>query len=217
LRRRIGLLGGTFDPIHFGHLQLAELAMRQCSLAKVLFIPAAAPPHKTDRAITAFTHRVKMISLALAATPGFQLTSLEGDLPSPSYTIDTLLYLAEKHAPDDEFYFILGADAFLEINTWKSCAELLARTHFIVAGRSGYSPGAFESFAASLGYARRGEAWFHSSGNTKLFYLPEATDDISSSAVRSRIARRDSLEGLVPRDVIHYIDTNNLYALPPSG
>jgi len=217
LKRRIGLLGGTFDPVHFGHLQLAEIAMKQCGLEKILFIPAAQPPHKADRMITDFQHRVTMIQLALAGRPFFQLTSLEGDLPAPSYTIDTLRCLAGKCLRSQGFYFILGEDAFLEINTWKSCEELLTLTNFIVAGRSGYSIDAFESFAGSLGYARKGRAWLHSSGKMELLYLPEATENISSSAVRDRIERGQSLERLVPAEVITYITANKLYTILPSS
>ena len=211
MKKRIGLLGGTFDPLHFGHLQLAEIAMSQCCLDRILFIPAANPPHKTDRRIAGFQHRVNMLRLVLAHRPVLQLTTLEGDLPSPSYTIDTLACLAQKCPHGGEFYFILGVDAFLEIDTWKSYRELLMRTNFIVAGRSGCSFDAFEALALSLGYVPKDGIWLYPSADMEMHYLSEATDDISSSAVREAIRRGLSLHGLVPEEVIDYIEENNLY------
>jgi nicotinate-nucleotide adenylyltransferase len=211
LKRRIGLLGGTFDPIHFGHLQLAEVALKRCDLHQVLFIPAASPPHKNSRDITDFQHRVNMIKMALAGQVAFKLSMLEASLPTPSYTIDTLTFLVRKRKKNEELYFILGEDAFLEIDSWKAHQELLSLTNFIVSGRSGYSPEYFQSFAQSLGYFLKGQIWSDPSSEREIIFLPTETDNISSSTVRERIRKRMPLHGLIHRNVINYIKKYSLY------
>jgi nicotinate-nucleotide adenylyltransferase len=217
LKRRIGLLGGTFDPIHFGHLQLAEIALKRCGLYQIFFIPAANPPHKSLQKIADFQHRVNMVRMALAGKAALKLSLLEANLPAPSYTIDTLTVLLRKCKVNEEFYFILGEDAFLEIESWKSHQKLLALTNFIVSGRSGYSPEYFASFAQSLGYIVQGDIWCDPSGKRVIIFLPAATDDISSSAVREKIQEKLSLQGLIPGDVIDYIKKNNLYEFRESS
>ena len=112
--RKIGLLGGTFDPIHYGHLQLAESALVECKLDKVVFIPSALPPHKNGAVITSFRHRLAMLSLAGQGFNGFECNAIEGDLPKPSYTIDTLRELLKHYKSDCQLYFMIGADAFLD-------------------------------------------------------------------------------------------------------
>lgn len=211
MKRRIGLLGGTFDPIHFGHLQLAEIALKKCDLHEVLFIPAATPPHKNSRNITEFQHRVNMLKMALAGQTAFKLSMLEASLPAPSYTIDTLTVLVQKCKKNEELFFIIGEDAFLEIDSWKAHEKLLSLINFIVSGRSGYSPEYFQLFAQSLGYFSKGQAWSDPSGKREIFFLPTATDDISSSAVREKIRKKIPLQGLIPGDVIDYIKKYNLY------
>jgi nicotinate-nucleotide adenylyltransferase len=213
LTKRIGILGGTFDPIHFGHLQLAEIALKMCDLHRVLFIPAATPPHKNTRTITDFKHRVNMIKMALAGQTSFRLSILEASLPAPSYTIDTLTVLLRKSTKNEEFFFIMGEDAFLEIDSWKAHERLLSLTNFIVSGRSGYSPEYFQSFAQSLGYFSKGQTWSDPSGKREIIFLPTATDNISSSVVREKIRRGITLQGLIPREVIDYIKKYNLYKI----
>jgi nicotinate-nucleotide adenylyltransferase len=211
LTRRIGVLGGTFDPIHFGHLQLAELALKRCNLVEVLFIPAANPPHKPCHHVAGFRHRVNMMKIALAGKSAFRLSELEASLPAPSYTIDTLTFLTKNQGKDDEFYFIIGEDAFLEIDSWKSYEQLLSLTNFIVSGRSGYSAEYFQSFAQSLGYAPNGKIWFDPSRKNEIIFLPTATDDISSTMIREKIRNNLPLQGFVPEDMIGYIQKYRLY------
>jgi nicotinate-nucleotide adenylyltransferase len=213
LKRRIGLLGGTFDPIHFGHLQLAELALKKCDLHQVIFMPAASPPHKNSRHITAFMHRVKMIELALLGHRELKLSTLEASLPAPSYTIDTVTFYIRTSKEDEELYFIIGEDAFVEIDSWKAYQELLSLINFIVSGRSGYSPEYFQSFAQSLGYFSTGQTWTDPSGKREIIFLPTETDDISSSLLREKIKKRMPLQEYIPRKVINYIRRNNLYPL----
>lgn len=211
MKKRIGLLGGTFDPIHFGHLQLAEIALTRCDLHQVLFIPAASPPHKNARDITHFKHRVEMITRALTGKKDFELSLLEASLPVPSYTIDTITFLVQNQKEDEELFFILGEDAFLEIGSWKAYQKLLSLTNFIVSGRSGYSPEYFQSVALSLGYFLKGQIWSDQSGKREIIFLPTATDNISSSAVREKIRKKKPLHGFIPENVINYIKKNSLY------
>ncbi len=211
MTRRIGLLGGTFDPIHIGHLQLAEQALSECRLFKILFIPAANPPHKPRYEVVNFKHRVNMVRIALTGRQNFQLSELEAVLPAPSYTIDTLTFLKNNQKKDEEFYFIIGEDAFLEIDSWKSYEKLLSLTHFIVCGRGGYSPEYFHLFAQNLGYTSDGGEWCHAKRENKIIFLPQATKNISSTAIRERIRKNMSLKGIVPQDVVNYIQKYRLY------
>ncbi len=211
MKKRIGLLGGTFDPVHFGHLQLAEVVLKRCDLDEIIFIPAANPPHKNSQKIAEFQHRANMVGMALAGKNGLRMSRIEADLPAPSYTIDTLTFLLRKYNKNAEFYFILGEDAFLEIDSWKSYQKLLALINFIVSGRSGYSPEYFESFAQSLGYVINGNIWSDPSGEREIIFLPASTDDISSSIVRKIIRENKLLQGYIPEEVINYIKKNNLY------
>jgi len=152
-----------------------------------------------------------MVRMALAGKAVLRLSLLEANLPVPSYTVDTLMFLVRKYKINEEFYFILGEDAFLEIDTWKSHRKLLSLTNFIVSGRSGYSPEYFASFAQSLGYIVQRDVWYDPSRKKEIIFLPTATDDISSSTVREKIKINMSLKGLIPEDVIDYIKNNNLY------
>jgi nicotinate-nucleotide adenylyltransferase len=211
LTRRIGLLGGTFDPIHIGHLQLAEQALSKCRLFKILFIPSANPPHKLRHHVVDFNHRVNMVRIALTGRQNFQLSELEAVLPAPSYTIDTLTFLINHQNTDEEFYFIIGEDAFLEIDSWKSYEKLLSLTHFIVCGRGGYSPEYFQLFAQNLGYTSNGEVWEHAQRENRIIFLPQETENISSTVIREKIRKNMSLKGIVPQDVVSYIQKYRLY------
>jgi nicotinate-nucleotide adenylyltransferase len=211
LKKRIGLLGGTFDPIHFGHLQLAELALKRCDLHQVIFIPAASPPHKNMRVVSDFKHRAKMVALAIAGKKDFGLSTIEAKLSQPSYTIDTLKKFVDKQKQKEELFFILGEDAFLEIKSWKAYKDLPSLTNFIISGRPGYSPENFQSVAQSLGYVRKEKTWLNASGTSRLFFLPTETADISSSKVRKKIKQNSSLQGILPENIVEYIRKHRLY------
>jgi nicotinate-nucleotide adenylyltransferase len=152
-----------------------------------------------------------MITMALAGKPAFSLSMLEASLPSPSYTIDTLTFLVQRQKKNEEFYFILGEDAFLEIDSWKAYQELLPLTNFIVSGRTGYSPEYFQSVAESLGYVLKGQIWSDPSGKREIIFLPTATANISSSVVRENIRNNMPLQEFIPEDIINYIKKNRLY------
>ncbi|MDP7349462.1 MAG: nicotinate-nucleotide adenylyltransferase, partial [Nitrospinota bacterium] len=129
---RVGILGGTFNPIHFGHIYPTSEAARKLNLDKVLFIPAYSPPHKPDGEIISAHHRKNLIKLAIEDYPYFELSPLEIDRKGISYSVDTVSALRKK---DDSFFFIIGLDAFLEIDTWKEADRLLKSCNFIVVTR----------------------------------------------------------------------------------
>jgi nicotinate-nucleotide adenylyltransferase len=215
---RIGLLGGTFDPVHLGHLQLAGIARDVCHLEEVWFVPASIPPHKNQQVLADFQQRAEMIELAIADDPHFRLSTIEAALPGPSYTIDTLRHLQTQGAASAamDFFFIIGADAFLEISTWKSYQQLLRTVHFLVLGRSGCVPTEVVALVERLGYEPDDPAggWFHPSFHKKIFFLhsPEISiADISSSDIRQRIKARLPVENLVPASVLAYMKAHGLY------
>jgi nicotinate-nucleotide adenylyltransferase len=146
---KIGLFGGTFDPVHLGHIALARAAMEQCKLQKILFVPASVPPHKQGQPLSPFVHRFAMLALATAEEKAFVPSLLEapGDetekprekRAKPNYSIDTVRRLKQSLKPSDAVFFLIGIDAFAEISKWHEPEQLLRECEFIVAGRPGYS------------------------------------------------------------------------------
>jgi nicotinate-nucleotide adenylyltransferase len=215
---RIGLLGGTFDPVHHGHLQLARIARDVCHLEEVWFVPASIPPHKNQQVLADFKQRADMIELAIADDPGFRLSTIEAALPGPSYTIDTLRHLQAQLADPAavDFFFIIGADAFLEITAWKSHQQLLRTVHFLVLGRSGCVPTEVVALVERLGYKPDDPAgsWSHPLFHKKIFFYCSpriSIADISSSDIRQKISTRISVENLVPASVLAYMKAHDLY------
>jgi nicotinate-nucleotide adenylyltransferase len=213
LNPRIGLLGGTFDPVHNGHLQIAEIAKDFCDLQEVWFIPTAVPPHKNLQAIASFSHRVHMIQLALTGRPDFNLSTIEASLPEPSYTIDTLQYLHAHTGSAMDFFFIIGADAFLDITTWKSYRHVLQATHFVILNRTGYDSTKVRELIKGLGYEPDDSAqiWYHASFQKKIFFPAIPIVDISSSDIRQGIKENKLTTWAVPPAVLAYIHTHRLY------
>lgn len=216
---RIGLLGGTFDPVHNGHLQIAGIAWELCQLQEVWFMPASMPPHKNMLAVADFRHRADMIELAIAGRPEFKLSTIEASLPEPSYTIDTLRYLY-THVVDSakavEFFFIIGADAFLDITTWKLYKDVLRSAHFVVLGRSGSVSHEIINLIERLGFEREDHflSWLHPIFQKKIFFFCSpviSISDISSSVVRQKIRAHIPVETLVPCSVLDYIKKHGLY------
>ena len=134
---KIGLFGGTFDPIHWGHLRNAEEVREAFSLDRLLFIPAGNPPHKRRGAAASARDRLEMVRLAIAKNPGLALSTVEFSRPGKSYSIDTVRHFAKSRAAQDSLYFILGLDAFLDIGSWKGFEEIFSLCHFIVTSRPG--------------------------------------------------------------------------------
>ena len=199
-KKRVGILGGTFDPIHVGHLMTAEAVRDEYHLDKVIFIPAAIPPHKQNQDVTEAMHRYVMTVLATCSNPNFEVSDIEMNRPGPSYTIDTIRELLERFGEDTEFYFITGADAIQEIHTWDRIEELLEMCHFIGASRQGCLPDV-NQIKASFGEL----------GKRKIHRLETPELEISSTDIRNRIKKGYSIKYIVPTAVEQYIYKQGLY------
>ncbi|MCJ7596507.1 MAG: nicotinate-nucleotide adenylyltransferase [Desulfobacterales bacterium] len=210
---RLGILGGTFDPIHLGHLRLAEEVGEELKLEKVYLIPAAAPPHKERRPITPFFHRLKMIQLAVKESPILEALDLEGRRQGLSYSIETLQQFHQLFKSDLDLHFILGMDAFLEIETWKDYRRLFDYAHFVVIQRPGVSSEELRPFLQSLGLDLEekveGDVFVFPSGHL-LIYMEATLMDISSTVIREKAAVGKSIRFLVPDAVRSYIIENGL-------
>jgi nicotinate-nucleotide adenylyltransferase len=220
----IGLFGGTFDPIHRGHLNVARAAARRFRLREVWFIPADIPPHKQRAPITSYFHRYSMVTLAVADETDFLPSLLEAPEPEahmerrPSYTIDTVRRVKAGLRRGDRLYFLVGIDAFRDIAKWHKADELLRECEFIVAARPGYS---LEDVASSLPKSLRltlkelrtvglDEA-LRRRGVT-LHLLPETHEDVSATQIRAAMRKRGgALKKLVPDTVADYIRREGLY------
>lgn len=198
--KSLAIMGGTFDPIHYGHLVVAEQVRHSFACDKVLFIPAAIPPHKTQNAITAVADRLTMTKMAVASNPWFEVSPLEIERPGPSYTIDTVREIKKIYQPEN-LYFITGADAVLEILSWKDVNNLLSLCKFIAATRPGYDLNNLEQRLKSLP-----EKYFK---NIIPFYVPSLA--ISSTDIRNRVGSGKPIKYLLPESVEGYIYEHLLY------
>ncbi|MBE3572528.1 MAG: nicotinate-nucleotide adenylyltransferase [Moorella humiferrea] len=205
--RRVGIMGGTFDPIHFGHLVTAEAARWEFALEKVIFVPSGRPPHKKGYAVTAAEHRYQMTVLATASNPYFEVSRCEIDREGYSYTIDTVLEFRRLYGPDAQLFFITGADAILEILTWKDVDRLLKECHFIAATRPGFQlnrPGELKPMLPVEGRHR-----------IHLIEVPALA--ISSTDIRRRVQNNKPIKYLLPETVEEYIRSHGLYQSRPGG
>lgn len=198
-RKKIGVLGGTFDPIHLGHLIVAEEARTKLKLEKVLFITAGNPWLK-DEVISSAYHRVSMVEKAVEDNPYFLSSSLEIDRPGPSYSVDTISSLRETLGEGGEIFFILGWDAVAGLHRWKDPRRLVKMCHLVVVGRPGYPLPNVETLQAEIPGIRDS-------------LLPLLTPEVgvSSSDVRQRIAQGLSVRYLIPLKVEEYIREQGLY------
>ena len=209
-KKRIGLLGGTFNPVHYGHLQLAEAAMVECNLDAVVFIPSGQPPHKDEASIVSFADRIAMLQLAGGKDKRFSYTAIEGDLPTPSYTIDTLRAIAIRFPEKAEYFFIIGADAFLDLLSWKSYEQILQCVTLIVSHRKGYDTGKIFEFLKKLQYTDHGGFW-RKTGSREIILLNAIPGDYSSTAIRARMNKGVFPEEEIPGGVLEYIKEHALY------
>lgn len=198
-KKRVGIFGGTFDPIHMGHLIVAETIMDEFHLDKVVFIPAAVPPHKLDKQISPAKHRYMMTMLATCSNPRFQVSDMEMHRQGPSYSRDTLAQLIEEHGRDTEFYFIVGADSVENLHTWNRIDELLTMCHFIGASRPGCMPD-MEKIAQRFGPLAE-----------KIHCLETPELEISSTEIRHRVGQKRTIRYIVPETVEQYIYKEKLY------
>ncbi len=213
--RRIGLFGGTFNPIHLGHLRAAEEVRIAFGLLKVVFMVSAVPPHKDPARIAKADHRYAMTQLAIRGNPHFEVSDYEMRKEGISYSIETV-YWMKKHYPG-ELYFIVGLDAFRDIAAWQRYDELLSLCHFVIMTRPGYHRFMLEdvlpaSIATLYTYDRRHDSYIHSSGY-KIFHQSVTLMDISSTNIRELIHERRSIRYLIPLAVEDYIEKHRLYRL----
>lgn len=208
---QIGLYGGTFNPIHFGHLRTAEELYENFKLQQVVFIPAAIPPHK-DADILDPIHRLKMVNLATTGNPRFGQSEVEIHRSGKSYSIDTVKQLKEEF-PDSDLAFIMGMDAFVEIDTWHKYKELFTVCDFIVTNRPGEKArGTMKAFPEGIRdqFKRKKGVFVHESG--RVVHFAEVTGlDISATRIRGLVRKGRSVRYLLPRRVIEYIQENELY------
>jgi nicotinate-nucleotide adenylyltransferase len=188
---RIGILGGTFDPPHNGHLALASAAVSELKLSKVIFIPAGTPPHKTAEDVSSENDRLAMLKLAVDDDGRFEISEIELERDGPSFTIDTLTRLKADN-PRQELFFLMGSDNVSEMKSWHKPEKILSLVRVVAAVRPGYSiRGKFAHMIES-------------------FHMPSM--DISSTAVREKVRSGESISGLVPRPVEEYIKSKGLYS-----
>ena len=211
---KVGIFGGTFNPIHFGHLRSAEEVREEFSLDRVYFVPAASPPHKSHQRLATAKHRFNMTKLAVENNPFFCVSTVELERKGPSYSVDTIRqFLADL--PSSSLFFIIGLDAFREIHTWKDYLTLLALCNFIVTSRPGAAFPTDEiwipvALRKGLCYHPTTRMYQHLYGRYLTLHKIQGLH-ISASQVRNTALQGKSIRYLVPRNVQEYIVTHNLY------
>jgi len=195
--KALGIMGGTFDPIHYGHLVTAEAARCGFNLDKVIFVPSGRPPHKKEKNITLAEHRYNMTKLAIDTNPFFHISRLELDRPGYSYAIDTVSQFLDQYGQEIELYFITGADAIIEIITWKNVEKLMEHCKFIAATRPGFHLHDVHFLPEEF--------------MEKIIFMEVPALAISSTDIRRRVADHRPIKYLLPEPVEAYIFNNDLY------
>ena len=219
---RIGLFGGTFNPIHRGHLWAAAEVKKGFNLDQISLIPAALPPHKTPGSVANANDRLEMIHLAIADLSGLKVSDVELNRPGPSYTIDTVRHFKKTLLDDSRIYLIMGLDAFLEIDTWKSYAELLEEIAFIVMARPNADcPDADRGWKLLEKYLKSTlsadyeflttHGCYTSEGRQPIYIVDIDAMDISSTQIRKNIKKNQTIGDLVPPGVAEFIQSKGLY------
>ncbi len=196
MKSKIGLLGGTFDPIHVAHILMGEQAADELGLGKVIYMPAGAPPHKSDDVVASAAHRLAMVKLALDDCPRLEVSELELAREAPSYTIDTVRTLLAELGSETVLHLIIGSDSLLELHTWKDYEDLLRLVRLAVYPRPG-------AVAAERGPFEEAKVDVLSAGAAEF--------NVSSTAIRERVRSGRSIKYLVPPVVENYIRENGLY------
>lgn len=199
-RKKIGIMGGTFDPIHIGHLATAEIVRTTYRLDQVLFIPNGLPPHKQEMQVTPAVHRYIMTLMATCSNPYFLVVPMEIERPGLSYTIDTVKKILAEYGPETDLYCITGFDAILDLFTWKDATQLLQLCQFIAVARLGYENRTTETIDA-----------FPPEAKHRIHILTAPRIDISATDIRQRVRQGGSVRYLVPENVEQYIYKERLY------
>lgn len=223
VEKGIGLFGGTFNPVHSGHLLAAQTAMARLAMTTVLFIPAALPPHKSPEQVVAAADRLEMLRLAVSGVPGLAVSEVELiRTGGPSYTIDTVRHFLADASPDTRYYLIVGLDAFLEIHTWKSYQTLMQLIPIVVLARPDFQPDTQQLLQHTVRHylhAKIASAYTFSSENQRfecmnrppLYLLSGGLKALSATFVRERIRSNADIGPLVPARVAEYIKRKGLY------
>lgn len=199
---RIGIFGGTFDPVHHGHLILAEQCREQAQLDQVWFLPAARPPHKQDQDLAAFHHRVEMLTLGIAGHPPFRIEELEKERSGPSFTADTLVEL-HRRDPQHEYFLVVGSDCLPDMPRWYQPARILSLATLVVAERPGWPAWTTEQLRSAIGLPPEAPCG--------LIPVDMPLFELASRELRRRIVEGRSIRFLVPRAVECYIEQHRLY------
>lgn len=200
-KNKIGIFGGSFDPVHLGHTGLAEDAMAQEGLDKVVFIPARLQPFKLDKALTTGDDRLNMLKLAAGDTTGFEISSYELEQDGVSYSYLTMRAMQKRFGNDSKLYFITGTDAFLKIDKWKNAEELLSNYAFIIGTRPGYKQEELQKYIEVI----------NNKYGTEIMNIDNVQIDVSSTEIRHRLERDMPVSDLISKEVERYIKENGLY------
>jgi nicotinate-nucleotide adenylyltransferase len=197
--RRVGVIGGTFDPIHYGHLAAAEEARVKVELERVVFVVAGVPPHKLDEEVTPVEHRLAMVELGIQSNPCFELSRVDVDRPGPSYTVDTISILQERFGEETELFFVMGLDSLVELPTWHEPHRLVQLCRLVAVSRPGFDVdlAGLESEVPGL------------SSRLEIIDMPEV--DISSTDLQRRVRDGLPIKYQVPEQVERYIREFQLY------
>jgi nicotinate-nucleotide adenylyltransferase len=202
--QRIGVIGGTFDPLHYGHLAAAEEVRVRLNLSRVLFVVAGIPPHKLNEEVTPVEHRVAMVELGIASNPHFQISRVDVDRPGPSYSVDTISILLEQYGRGTEVFFIMGLDSLVEVPAWHDPGRLIQLCHLVAVTRPGFDVDMRRLEASVPGISSRVE----------IVDMPAL--DISSSDLQRRVSEGLPIKYQVPEEVERYINEQHLYR-PSAG
>ena len=206
---KIGILGGSFDPIHIGHLIIAEGVAERLTLDVVLFIPCHTPPHKNAANLSAGEHRLRMVELAIEGNPRFRACDIELARGDVSYSVDTVAMLVSQYGQGAEFYFIVGADSVMELETWRECKKLLSLCTVVTAARPGWDLSSWRP--------REGLYTSEEIAALKGHVIETPLIGVSSTGIRRRRQAAESIRYLVPAAVEKYIVENNLYVSREEG
>ena len=209
--RRIGLLGGTFDPIHCGHLDVGHAAESALGLTQIVVIPANIPPHRPQPVASTY-HRFAMVALAIGAHEHWRASDLELGIGSTSFTTGTLQRFHDQGFAAGELFFLTGADAFAEIETWKDFPAILDRAHFAVVSRPGFPIVDLPARLPTLARRMTGPSNVATRITPSIFLIDAPTADVSATAIRQRCAMAESIAGLVPPAVRQHIERHALYS-----
>jgi nicotinate-nucleotide adenylyltransferase len=196
----IGILGGTFDPVHNGHLEIVREVKESFVLDRVLFVPAGQSPFKVDYDVTPAEQRLEMLRLALRNYPEYVISTIEVERPGISYTVDTLAELRRQYDADDELYFILGWDSLEKFGDWREPARIIELTTLVAVPRPGWTrpdPGELEKSVPGI--------------SSRVIFLEKPEIDISSTAIREMVAQEQSIDHMVPQPAAEYIKKQTLY------